>query len=82
MEKRVSEINKVNNKRTTTAGTCNTRTLQDVHDEIMTTAFSKKSKFITKETENAQRAMERYEKEKCIPGGGIQIDQSDDSNVK
>lgn len=82
MEKRVCEINKTSNKRTTTAGPCNTRTLQDVHDDIISNAFTKKSKFITKETENAQRAMERYEKEKNIPGAGIQNEQNNDSATK
>ena len=44
--------------------------------------FLNKSKFITKEAENVQRAMERYEKDKCVPGAGIQNEKNYDNSKK
>lgn len=44
------------------------KNLQDVHDEMLKTGFPKKSKFISKNTENAKRAITRYDKDQYTPG--------------
>ena len=41
MENRVNELKKSSNARTATANNFNARTLQDIHDDAITTGFSK-----------------------------------------
>lgn len=45
------------------------KTLSEVQDKLMATGFARKSKFISKNIENAEKAVERYEKDKWVPGG-------------
>lgn len=46
----------------------NTRTLQEINNDMLTTQGGNKQKFITKNMENAKRAVERYEKIQKVPG--------------
>lgn len=69
MEKRVGVQKRPQNHVVAAGNPVNTRTLQEIHDEMLATGYPKKtSKFINKNMESAKRAVERYEKDKHVPG--------------
>jgi hypothetical protein len=68
MEKRADQFRKISLSKLKSSKDINARTLQNINDEMMSTGMSRKPKFISNNTKNAKKAIERYEKDQYTPG--------------
>jgi len=68
MEKRVNSYKNANNMVGKKSSDYNPRTIQSIQEDMVSSGMSKKSKFISKNIQNAKNAVERYEKDQKVPG--------------